>query len=133
MKKMLIMMLALAALTACKHETIDDRAAREARDYTLKNCPTPVNNYCRTDSMTFDRATRSLVYYYSLVDKADNEEVMRMNEKKMHEALLNGIISATNLKAYKDASISFRYVYRSASNPQKTLYETTFTKKDYGI
>ena len=133
MKKILFLALAVATLAACKHESIEDRAAREAREYTLKNCPTPVRDYSRTDSMAFDKSTRTLSYYYSLVNEADNEKVISLNKDKMHQSLLNGIINATNMKAYKDAAFTFRYVYHSGSNPSKVLYEATFTKKDYGI
>lgn len=133
MKKLLLALLAVTTLTACKHENMEDRAYREAREFTRKYCPTPVRDYTRTDSMAFDPQTRTLVYYYSLMNEADNERVIELNKDKMHQNLLNGLINATNLKAYKDASFNFRYVYHSGSNPQKILYEASFAKKDYGI
>ncbi len=132
MKRLLILTIAAIALSACKHETIEDRIAREARAYTQNNCPTPVRDYIRTDSMVFDISTRTLTEYHTLVDAADNEEIIKANQKKMHQSLLNALVNTTNMQAYKDASINFRYVYHSALNPKKILYEDSFTKKDYG-
>lgn len=54
MKKILFSTLVLLTFTACHHETIEERAAREAKEYTQKMCPTPVVNFTRTDSMVFD-------------------------------------------------------------------------------
>lgn len=132
MKKILLLLTVCAAFAACGHESIDDRAAREAKEFTRKNCPTPPINNTRTDSMTFDRDTRTLTYYMSLTGVADNAEAINANREQMHQALLNALVNATNLKAYKDASISFRYVYRSDSNPGTVLYDALFTKKEYG-
>lgn len=125
-------MSALMALAACNHESIDDRAEREAREFTEKNCPTPEIDHTRTDSLAFDRSSRTLTYYMSLFDIADNKEAIDHDKARLHQALLSGIINATNLKAYKDAGLTFRYVYHSGSNPGTVLYETTFTKKEYG-
>ncbi len=132
MKRLLILALSVVALGACKHESIEDRIAREARAFTQKNCPTPVQNHMRTDSMVFDITTRTLTEYHTLTDVADNEDIINASKKKMHQSLLNALINTTHLQAYKDASINFRYVYHSASDPSKILYEDSFTKKDYG-
>ena len=121
-----------AMIDSCGHENVDDRAAREAKEYTEKNCPTPPLNFTRTDSMTFDRGTRTLTYFMSLVDKADNADAINSNRAKLRKELLNGIINATNLKVYKDGGLSFRYVFRSGSTPSKTLFDVKFTKKEYG-
>ena len=45
MKKILFSTLVLLTFTACHHETIEERAAREAKEYTQKMCPTPVVNF----------------------------------------------------------------------------------------
>ena len=39
-------------LSGC-HENMEKRAQREAREYTEKYCPTPVQNFTRTDSVVF--------------------------------------------------------------------------------
>ena len=46
------------------------------------------------------------------------------------ESMLKGLKGSLPMKAYKDESITFRYVYRSASTG-KTRLELTFTPEDY--
>ena len=57
--KALILFLSMATLSGCGHKSIDDQAEREAEEFTKKFCPTPVVNYSRTDSIKFDRKTRT--------------------------------------------------------------------------
>ena len=75
MKKAFILIISALALTACHHETIEERAKRETKEYTQKYCPTPFINYTRTDSMTFENSTRTIIYYCSFSDKMDNAEI----------------------------------------------------------
>ena len=53
------MAISTATLFACNHATLEDRAEKEARDFTERYCPTPVQNMQRTDSIVFDRDTRT--------------------------------------------------------------------------
>ena len=54
MRKIFILLSAVALLFACQ-ESMEDRAAREAKEYTKRMCPTPIYNDTRTDSVTFDK------------------------------------------------------------------------------
>ena len=49
------LMVMSAPLTSCQ-ESLEERAEREAREYTEKHCPTPPQNDVITDSIVFDRA-----------------------------------------------------------------------------
>lgn len=130
MKKLLIIFCALMAFTACQ-ESLEDRAARELSEFTKKNCPTPVQQDLRTDSASYDAQTRTLRYYFRLYGKTDNAQGISQNKKKIRQMLLDGLKSNTKLKAYKDNGFNFRYIYRSNSDPSKTLLDFTFTQKDY--
>ena len=121
MKKNILFLLAALLLGAC-HESLQDRAEREAKEYTRKNCPTPVNNFQRTDSIVFDRATNTYHYYCSFTGKVRGE---------LYEGLRNGIKESTSLKAYKEAGFNFSYTCRSAKDPRQVLYKETFTEGDY--
>lgn len=120
----------LLLLTAC-HESLEDRAAREAREYTQKNCPTPVVQNTRTDSLTVDKATRTIGYWYTLCGKADNPEGVKNQQQKLRGVLLSGLKASTQLKLYKDAGFNIRYVYHSEKNPKLVLLDFTFSQKDY--
>ena len=130
MKKTITLLLAVFLLGAC-HESLQDRAEREAKEYTRKNCPTPVNHFQRTDSISFDRSTNTYHYYCSFTGKLDDKAVIEKIRGELHDGLRKGIRESTSLKAYKEAGFSFTYTCRSAKDPRKVLYKETFTARDY--
>lgn len=126
MKKTVSLLIASLLVLSC-HDSIDDRAEKEAKKYTERYCPTPVRDSQRTDSMTFDRATHTYNYYYTLVGAADNAEVVNENKQKIIDMLKKGIVNDTRMQAYKEAGFKFRFVYRSASTG-KVLVDTTVSE-----
>mgnify|MGYP001379948786 FL=1 len=123
-------LIALVALASCKHDTLEDRAEKEAKAFTERYCPTPVQNMQRTDSVTFDRSTLTFNYYYRLTGAADDSQAVNKVQSKIKEALRNELISNTGSKAYKDKGYNFHYVIHSEKT-KEVLYEVTFTPKDY--
>ena len=95
----------LAVLSSCHHNTLEDRAEKDASEYTRRYCPTPFTDNQRTDSITFTRADKTFHYYYTL-----------------RHALQADLDKGTQNKAYKDAGFRFHYVFRSATTG-KTLLE----------
>ena len=73
MKKKLIYIGIFAPLLVSCTESLEDKAAREAKEYTEKYCPTPYVNDARTDSAAFDKTKKMYTYYISLRNKADNK------------------------------------------------------------
>lgn len=130
MKKTILAIVVAAMLTAC-HESIEDRAAREAREYTERFCPTPVVNFTRTDSVVFDKGTKTYTYYCSVVDKMDDEAIIRANLANLQSGLLTSIKQNTNIVVYKKANFNFAYVLHSSKQPQKVLFKATYAPKDY--
>ena len=118
----------LAVLSSCHHNTLEDRAEKDASEYTRRYCPTPFTDNQRTDSITFTRADKTFHYYYTLRDAADNPEIIRQNKGKLIHALQADLDKGTQNKAYKDAGFRFHYVFRSAT-PGKTLLEQKLTGK----
>ena len=57
---------ALLGFCACHFESFDERCAREAREYTEKQCPRRMDQYTLMDSLTYDDHSRTLNYYYTL-------------------------------------------------------------------
>ena len=119
--KALILLLSIVTMNSCGQKSIDDQAEQEAEEFTRKFCPTPVVNYSRTDSVKFDRKSRTYIYYCSLVDKADNEELIGANREQLSHDLISTLKQSPGTKAYIEAGIKFKFVCRSGSNPKKIL------------
>ncbi|MBR5653951.1 MAG: hypothetical protein IKX22_07695 [Prevotella sp.] len=117
-------------LSAC-HESIEDRAEREAKEYTEKNCPTPERDNSILDSITFDRSTHTMNHYYTLTGAADDTAHFVGSHPEMHEALADAIKNQTSNKMYKDAGFNFAYEYRSLRNKHLVLFLDTVKPKDY--
>lgn len=128
MKQKIYTILMMTALLAGCQETLEERAARESRDYTEKHCPAPIAYQVTMDSMTFDKASHTFGYYYSLSGTLDDSTYLEQNNPR--DMLLLQVKNSTNLKMYKEAGYGFRYVYHSTKN-KATLFDVTFKQKDY--
>ena len=132
MKKYLLFAVAsLALMCSCHYDTIEDRAEREAKDYTEKFCPTPYTNDVRTDSLTFDKSSKSFTYYCRLRGLIDNPKVIAENETKLKTAIRENFSNDTGTKIYKDAKFNFIYILRSDNDPKTILLKVKLTEKDY--
>ncbi len=127
MKKFLIFIVFTVLFTACQ-ESLEDRCAREAKEYTRKNCPVKLDNTTTLDSMTFERETHTLHYYYRLTGLADQDSIQR---PFLVDMLRNELKNTTSLRVYKENKFRFAYTYHSEKNPQKVLLDVVFTEKDY--
>lgn len=122
--------LTVVSLTACQ-ESIEERAVRDAQEFTRKHCPTPPENDVITDSVVFDKTSRTQIYYMTFTGAIDNPQSISDNKDKLRGLLLETILYNTNLKAYKEAGFNFRYVCRSQKENGKILLDIEYTKKDY--
>ena len=125
MKKLISTAVLVSLLASCT-ESLEDKAAREAKEYTEKYCPTPYVNDSRTDSATFDKSTKTYVYYISLRNKADNKQVIEANKNKLHKIQKEALDNNPGLKKYKEEHFTFRFVYHSAKNPKEVLLDDLF-------
>ena len=128
MKKLFVLALAALTFIACQ-ESLDEKAAQEAKLYTQKNCPAPIGENLTIDSLTFEAATHTLHYFYTLSGAADS--VGLLNKGDARQALLTELKNTTTMMAYKEAGFSFAYTYRSKKDPKTILFDTTFSEKDY--
>lgn len=128
MKKMILLALSATFLTACQ-DSLEERATKEAKLYTQKNCPAIIAKNLRMDSLTFEVASHTLRYYYTFLNEYDTVGVM--NNDMAREALLSELKNSTSMIAYKEAGYRFTYTYHSEKNPNVVLFETTYTEKDY--
>ena len=125
MKKIIYSIMVLALMVSCT-ESLEDKAVREAKEYTEKVCPTPFVNDGRTDSTVFDKTTRTYIYYMTLRGKADNALLIKQNHKKLYDVQKASLDNNPGLKKYKEAHFTFRMIYRSAKNPKVVLLDDVF-------
>ena len=126
MMKKAIYSIFLASLVVSCTESLEDKAVREAKEYTEKYCPTPYVNDSRTDSAVFDKNTRVFSYYMTLRNKADNKKAIDANKGKLHKIQKEALDNNPGLKKYKEEHFTFRFVYHSAKNPKEVLLDDIF-------
>ena len=123
-------MIVAATLTACNHESLEDKAEREAREFTEKFCPTPANNGVVTDSLVFDKTTNTFKNYYTFVDELDDSATIATHAEKFRQFLVKQTHDNTRATSYKDAGYIYQYIYRSQKSGKEML-KVVVTKKDY--
>ena len=128
MKNLITFALAAIVFAACQ-ESLEEKAAQEAKMYTQKNCPAMIGENLRMDSLTFEISTRTLHYYYTLSGIADS--VGLLDEETARGSLLNELKNTTSMMAYKGAGYRFAYTYHSQKNPKTILFDMVFSEKDY--
>lgn len=120
---------AFALLFVSCQESLEDRCAREAQEYTRKNCPIPMDSNTTLDSLTFERETHTLHYHYKLTGFADQDSIVKNIDAV--NVLKKELKNTTTLKLYKDNHYRFAYTFRSEKDPEKILIDVVFTDKDY--
>ena len=131
MKQLIIGIVACAALLCSCHENMEKRAQREAREYTEKYCPTPVQNYTRTDSVVFDIDTKTYHYYCSITGDLDDQRVFDLNRQKISDALLVNLKDNTAFVPYKKEGFAFQWTLRSDKDKNVVYFDKKFTEKEY--
>lgn len=111
-----------ANLCSCQ-ESLEDKAVRDAKDYTRRYCPTPVINCTRTDSVVFDKQKHIYTYYVTFSDNMDNQELIDEHKAEIIQMLQSAVRESTSMKSYLEAGFKFQYVCRSASDKKKILLQ----------
>ena len=88
-----------------------------------------IDNNTTLDSLTFERETHTLHYYYKLTGFADQDGVLEKVDAVT--VLKNELKNTTTLRVYKENKYRFAYTYRSEKDPSKIMLEVVFTDKDY--
>jgi ADP-ribose pyrophosphatase YjhB (NUDIX family) len=121
----------LALIFAACQESLEDRCARETKAFTAKKCPYKMDEFTIMDSLTFERSTHTIHYFYRLTGTADREGALDSIDGR--GLLLKELKNTTDMKTYKDNGYNFAYTFHSNKNPKKLLFETTLTEKDYKL
>lgn len=126
MKRFCFFIISALLLTAC-HENLEERAEREATEYTKRYCPTPIINNTRTDSLVFNKAKKEFIFYCSLWNELDNALAIERIRPELHDGLEQSLTSDPDKKKFIDEGFIYSYVVSSGSSPDKILFKDTFT------
>jgi len=127
MKKYIFTALALLSLVAC-HESLEDKAAHEANEFTKKECPQSLGEGITIDSMRFERQNRTIHYFFTISGKADTTAIDKSSSR---QGLLKSIKGDMHTRKYKEEGFNFTYTYFSQKHKGKVLIDCKFTPKDY--
>ena len=131
MKKLLLVVSSIVLMTACQ-ESLEERAAREAREVTESKCPMPVGSNMYLDSVVFDIPTLTQTQYFRFVGDTDNDSVtIALQDADVKATLVQELKNTPNYKALLGRGANFRYIYRSTKNPKTTYLDITIKKEDY--
>lgn len=132
MKNILLFATALLLLTSCQ-ESLEEKAAREAREVTESKCPMPIGDNMYLDSIVFDIPTLTQTQYFRFTGNSDNdstvEKIIKNNDLK--GTLVQELKNTPSYKALINKGITFRYIYGSTADTKKTYIDITVTKEDY--
>ena len=122
MKKLLLVVSSIVLMTACQ-ESLEERAAREAREVTESKCPMPVGSNMYLDSVVFDIPTLTQTQYFRFTGNSDNDSTVEkiINNNDLKGTLVQELKNTPSYKALINKGITFRYIYGSTANPEKTI------------
>lgn len=126
------LLLVLLSLVSCQESRLD-RIEREAKDYTLRNCPRRIDVITTLDSVVFrNDGSLDYIYYYtvsldSLLLAEFNRHAADIEEKTLH-SLRNSI--ERDVREIRDAGLNIIYIYKD-SVTGKPLQTFRFTKEQY--
>jgi len=128
--KQLTILSMLLLLMACQEKKFD-RLEREAREYTVRNCPKVIDQITTLDSIVFHNdGSLDYIYYYNVTLTDDLREGFESVREGVREQTLKGLRNSIELKMVKEAGLNIVYVYRDAETG-KEIMRNSFTQEDY--
>lgn len=131
MSRYIIYIMCILVFTSCRHESVHEKYANLAMDYTKKMCPIPMDDYTILDSLVYNTSETTLNYYYSVYHLLDNDTVYTDAFKGIfHTKLMDNILNNVALIELKENNVSFKYHYYSSTTKKKYML-FYFTPKEY--
>lgn len=121
-------MAATALLTACQ-ESLEERAAREARELTETKCPMPIDDNIMLDSVVFDIPSLTQTQYFCVFNALDNDSLFELTDSRA--LLIAELKNSPSYRPLMERGVSFRYVYQSRKRAGHVLLDMTLRPEDY--
>lgn len=128
MRKVIIFLVAAMGIVACQ-ESMEERAAREAREMTETKCPMPVGDNMFLDSVVFDIPTLTQSQYFRVLGDLDDDSLFETVDSR--GLLLDELKNTPSYRTLMERGVAFHYVYHSTKSPSKVMLELTLTPEDY--
>ena len=91
-----VVLAVITLLSASCQESLEERCARESREFNEKKCPAKVADGVMLDSLIFERENHTLHYYYTFSGKADDPEAIeKLNPRKI---LIDEVRNSTSIQ-----------------------------------
>ena len=116
-----IALVLIALLFSSCQETLEEKAERQARDYTRKCCQITIGKDARTDGIGFDTQSKVYYYYISFFNSLDDEYIVNENKDRFAQMLTQSIKDSPGQRSFLEAGFRFKYICHSGSNPKKVL------------
>lgn len=119
----------LLSLSACQ-ESMEKRAARDAREVTEKKCPMPLGNDGKIvlERIDFDIPTHTWCQHY-LLNAMPEEGPLDQTEAR--RLLLEELKNSPSYQPYMDNGFIFQYIYCRMAEPHDTLLNLKLGPDDY--
>lgn len=125
---LLVMVMVLAACQESKR----DRFAREAREYTEKNCPhAEFGDVIFLDSLTCPNdGSNTLTYHYSIHGDSTDIAAVVNNYNDLFSALLGAVRNSVDLRHVKAEGLNITYTYYNSETGEE-ITSFSFKPEDY--
>ncbi len=115
---------------SCQEKRLD-RIEREAREYTIRNCPKQIDPFTTLDSLVFHNdGSLNYSYYYHVALNAEQLQTFKTKISDIEESTLHALRASIDLRPVKEAGLNIEYIYLNADNGQQ-IAKFHFTKDQY--
>ena len=119
---------------SCSQETMDERLSREAREYTTRYCPKPLDEVVTLDSVVYylPQKNESGRYAYFHTVECDSMTILNLIEQRdyVRDELLSKINNAQDMTYLKEHGVTIQYTFYTKIEKQ-IIYDFRYTKGMY--
>lgn len=131
LKSLVGLFIVSSVIMSCQ-ESIQERAEREAREFTADQCPTPFNGGYSIDSIVYNPKTNFHTTYLKIDDAGIPEDTIkaRLVATNAREKYRVQMMSDEGRRRYIEAGFNFAVVMRSKTNSGKELIRLEYKNKE---
>lgn len=115
---------------SCQEKRLD-RFEREAKEYTIRNCPKQIDPVTTLDSLVFHNdGSLNYSYYYHVALSDEQLHAFKTQLSDIEENTLRALRASIDLRPVKEAELNIEYIYLNADDGQQ-IAKFHFTKDQY--
>ena len=126
----IILVLCSLCLASCQEKRLN-RFEREAREFTMRNCPKQIDPVTTLDSLVFHNdGSLTYSYYYNVVLTEEQLQNFKSQITDIEERTLRALRANIDLRPIKDAGLIIEYIYLDAADGHQ-IAKLRYTKDQY--